>query len=151
MKSLNILELHRTINEKKTLKNEVFERVLSKCHRRIELNAENQKLKCFFEVPEFVVGYPLYDIKTCIEFTLNSLNKNGFLVKYFFPKILYISWDLDEISNKPPDPIPVINKNNYLTMNKAPIKIVNAPQKTYKPLLSSSIQKNNGKLSLNII
>lgn len=151
MKSLNILELHRTINEKKSLKNEVFEKLLSRCHRRIEMMAENQKVKCFFEVPEFVVGYPLYDVTKCIEYMLDALKKNGFLVKYYFPKILYISWDLDEIANKPPEPKPLLNRNNYLMMNNAPLKVVDTPAKIYKPLLSSSIQKNNGKISLNIV
>jgi hypothetical protein len=124
MKSLNILELHRTINAKKSLQKEVYENILSKCHRRIELMTSHCKLKCFFDIPTYVIGYPLYDLNKCIEFVMESLTKNGFIVKYYFPTYIYISWDLNEISK--PEPKIEIPRLNTTT--------------TYKPLLSSSIQ-----------
>ena len=40
MKKLNILELHRTINEKKNRKAECYEKVLEICHKKINLAAE---------------------------------------------------------------------------------------------------------------
>ena len=52
---------------------------------------------CFFEVPEFVIGYPLYNINECVNYIHDKLTSNGFLVKYYFPNILYISWSEDEI------------------------------------------------------
>jgi hypothetical protein len=149
MKAINILELHRTINSKKSLQREIYDIVLGKCHKRIELMTENLNLKCFFKIPSFVVGYPLYDLNKCIEHILESLKKNGFIVKYFFPNYLYISWDFNEIEKTPP----VTNNNISLTkstyLSASPIqKITN---NAYKPILSSTIQKNNnGKLTINL-
>ena len=151
MKAINILELHRTINSKKNLQREIYDIVLGKCHRRIELMTENLHLKCFFKIPSFVLGYPLYDLNKCIEHVVESLQKNSFIVKYYFPNFLYISWDLDEIQNKKPDVIttdnmPALTKSTYLSV-APPHKLTNV----YKPLLSSSIQKNNnGKLVINL-
>lgn len=98
MNRLNILELHRTINNKINKKNECYEQVLEKCHRKIKKAAENKNLKCLYDIPEFIIGFPLYNLTSCITYIIDSLRNNGFLVKYFFPKLLYISWDYDEIN-----------------------------------------------------
>lgn len=97
MNRISILELHRTIQEKKQKHNEAFEKVLGMCHKRIKAAAEMQKLQTFIVIPEFVVGYPIYNLNECLDFVINALKKNGFLLRYYFPKILYVSWDLDEI------------------------------------------------------
>lgn len=166
MKRLNILELNRSITEKKNLSIEVYEKIVSKCHRRIESTTENLKTNCFFQIPEFVIGYPLYDLSKCIEYTVDELKKNGFLVKYYFPKTIYVSWDLKEISNSNKEPkvnqlyqqsIESIEAFMPLPPKHIPAQLVPQnpraiPLKTvYKPLLSSSIQKNNGKISLNLL
>jgi hypothetical protein len=133
MNKLNILELHRTINEKKQRKSECYEKVLEICHKKIKTAANTKKYRCLIDLPEYVYGYPLYDMNECIKYVLNSLKNNGFLVTYFFPKILYISWDFEEMKT---------DKKNKKTTS--PIM----------PVLSSSLiqgkQKTSGKLSVNL-
>ena len=97
MKKLNILDLHRAINEKKDRLAASFEKVLDMSHKKIMNNANQKKLNCYFEVPRFLFGYPLYDLNECIEFVQRMLKGNGFFVQYYFPNVLYISWDFDEI------------------------------------------------------
>lgn len=94
---LNIMDLHRSITEKKNRINESFEKVLKIIHKRIVSSADQRKLNCYVEVPSFVCGYPVYDYNMCIEYVFESLKKNGFYVKYYFPQHLYVSWDFDEI------------------------------------------------------
>lgn len=98
MHRLNILDLHRTINEKKMKHTKCFEEVLKSCHKKIISQSEYKKLNIFYEVPMFMIGYPLFDIGECIEFMIKELESNGFLVRYFFPRYLYISWDFEEIA-----------------------------------------------------
>ena len=105
MNRISILELHRTIQEKKQKKNEAFEKILGMCHKRIKAAAEMQKLQTFIVVPEFVVGYPIFNMNECLDFIIHALKKNGFLLRYYFPKILYVSWDLDEIETDKKKPI----------------------------------------------
>lgn len=100
MSKLNILELHRTINERRLKKNECFDKVLDLCHKKIILQTNHSKLNCFYEVPLYVFGFPIYDLTQCIEYLISTLETEGFLVKYFFPKYLYISWDFEEISEQ---------------------------------------------------
>lgn len=142
MQQLNILQLHRTIQEKKQKKHESFQRVLSICHRRIQAAADGQQLKTFIVVPEFVVGCPMFNMNECLEFVIDALRKNGFLVRYYFPKIVYVSWDYEEINadRKPPAPIATSQGGKRLDFGQKP-----------KALLTSNITTNKkGRLAMNI-
>ena len=129
MSKLNILELHRTYNELKNKHTECFEKIVEICHKKIISQTKRQKLFCFYEVPLFVLGFPIFDITKCIEYLKNSLESNGFLVKYYFPKYLYISWDFDEIKS-----------HKETSKNKQ--------ARVYDSILS---YKPSGKLQLNLV
>lgn len=149
IKRLNILELHKTVNEKKARKNECYEKVLSICHKKILMATENKQLKCIFEVPEYIIGYPIFDLNSCIKFIVHALKINGFSIKYFFPKILYISWDFDEIKKQSEEEQLQIQYQQKASniFNLKNNKII----QTSKELLKSSLNmKNSGKLALNI-
>jgi hypothetical protein len=98
MSKINILDLHRRIDCKKQRKVESYDKVLEIFHRRIRRAADNKQVRCVLAVPEFVYGYPIYELNPCIEHLAKSLARNGFVVRYMFPNTLYISWDLDEIN-----------------------------------------------------
>lgn len=99
MKKLNILELHRNITKRKIKRIECYENILELCHRKITFHSDNRKTRMFYEVPDFIIGYPVFDLNDCIKFLVDALRKNGFITIYYFPKFLYISWDLDEIED----------------------------------------------------
>lgn len=98
MKRLNIYELHSEINKKKEHRTKSLDHVLERCHTKIRNASKKELHRTWFEVPEFIIGLPVYNLNDCIIHLMTSLNQNGFVVKYFFPKVLYISWDFDEIN-----------------------------------------------------
>jgi hypothetical protein len=51
-------------------------------------------MSCWFEVPEIIVGKPLFDVEQCTRHAMGSLAANGFRVTYHFPRTLNISWDV---------------------------------------------------------
>ena len=107
MRSLTVSDLNNIISTKSDNRKQSFQKILEMMFSRIEKAAELSQLCCFFEVPEFVLGYPIYDINDCIKYIIAKLNKNGFLIKYFFPRILYISWNIDEIKQ-----VQIVNRLN---------------------------------------
>ena len=169
-KKLNIFELHRIINEKYQRKSECYEKVLEICHRKITMATEHKQIKTLFEVPEYVYGFPIFNINDCINFLLQNLKSNGFLVNYYFPKILYISWDFNEIKKTEEDKVKLqaniqsnIQDKLELTslMNQHKQNQNTQKQKQVIPQVSSSLitQKQNsaalkikssGRLALNI-
>lgn len=97
---VNIKDIYREIYEKKSKKISVYESILHKCQKRISEHAKRELFCMIFDVPEFVFTIPSYDMKTCIVYIIKNLRENGFYVKYYFPKILFISWDIRHIHNK---------------------------------------------------
>jgi hypothetical protein len=147
MKKLNIYELHDEINKKKEKRSRSFDKVLEICHQKVINASKKELVKVFFDVPEFVIGLPVYDLSECIRYIVKSLEENGFLVQYFFPKLLYISWDFNEINGKDQinKRIPFDNKPHTYIQNN------NANKLIMKPSTSKQLEhRPNGKFVLNI-
>lgn len=95
---LSIYDIHNEINRRKEIKTKSYKKVLEVCENKIRTASEKELLKIYIDVPEFIIGLPIYDISECIKYITVNLERNGFLVQYYFPKTLYVSWDLDEIN-----------------------------------------------------
>jgi hypothetical protein len=100
MSQLNIHKLYESSRRKELSKFETFDKILKRCHNKITLYAENRKTECIYEVPEFIIGVPLYDINELKEYIISSLNKNGFILKQLPPNWIYISWDIENKKKK---------------------------------------------------
>jgi hypothetical protein len=48
---------------------------------------------CWYVIPEIIIGVPKYDQGACIAYVMDTLQKNGFQVRYFHPNTIFISWD----------------------------------------------------------
>lgn len=95
---INIYDLHRVINSKKERKKVIYNHVLAQLHKKIQQYAEQEQVNIFYDVPEMVQGLPLYNINKCMAYMIKELRANGFLVKYYYPRTLYVSWDMLEIT-----------------------------------------------------
>ncbi len=147
MSMINIDELHRKQDVKKNKKKEVFEDILKRCHNKIKATAEKQDdCYCFFKIPVYIYGIPLYDLKSCIIYITTALSKNGFDIKYFHPNLIYISW-LGK-TNKSIQKEQKTFKQPLLTHTKMPNKSVGDYKSidNYKP--SGNFVYNNNSLNL---
>lgn len=97
---LHVNDVMKTLNRKSDSHKLTFNKILEKCNRAIERSAFIKNTSCFYEVPEFHIGSPLYNINDCVNYLHDALVNNGFLVKYFFPNIFYISWNNEEIEKE---------------------------------------------------
>jgi hypothetical protein len=100
MSYLNINELHTQINEKEIKKLEKYDDILKKCHTRIKYYSQINRTYCFFQIPEFIFGMPLYDISELRIYIMNSLQNNGFTILYVDPNWLFINWEIKKDSKK---------------------------------------------------
>ena len=110
MSSLNINSLYETMYGRNIKRYEKFDDILKKIHNRIKYNAKNEKTFCFFQIPEFIIGVPLYNIEDLKEYLIKSLQKDGFEYIYIDPNWLFITWELKK--NKK------ISSNNKLKKKK---------------------------------
>ena len=93
MSMIDINDLNKQIDKKDKLKEDVYELILEKCHSRIKMSAASNNLGyCFYIIPKYIYGVPLYDFYACLKYLVVSLDKNGFDLKYTHPNLLFISW-----------------------------------------------------------
>ena len=96
MSSKEFLDIYSLTQERdKKIQNRLnlFDEILKKCHKKIKQAADSMNAKCVFVMPEYVIGMPLYNSEMCKVFLVNTLREEKFDVKFFFPNILFISWE----------------------------------------------------------
>ena len=76
MTSLNIDDLYETIDEKNNKRLEKFDGILGKIHARIKYNSKMERTFCFFQIPEFIIGVPLYNVADLRNYIINSFFYN---------------------------------------------------------------------------
>lgn len=94
MSMINIDDLHNVNVRRAKKRLEIYDSVLQKCHQKIKKTSLMPKGStfCFYIIPNYVFGIPLYDVNSCILYLVQCLTKNGFYIAYTHPNLLYISW-----------------------------------------------------------
>jgi len=100
---ISLSELYNLKEKKNSAKYTTFDKIIETCHVKIKNTATIGGMNIFYEIPYYVYGKPLYKIKDCIDYVVDSLRKNGLYVQ-ILPEpnlnIIYISWNPNEISKK---------------------------------------------------
>ena len=71
---------------------EIYDEILVKCHKKIKYNSDLERTYCFFQIPEFIIGVPIYNVNELRTYIMNSLKKDGFEYLYVEPNWLFIAW-----------------------------------------------------------
>ena len=91
---INIDELYEKKRLQDISKLLMFKKILAQVHKKIKVasNQKNNTISCWFVVPEYILGVSKFDNPGCIAYLMDNLEKNKFLVKYYHPNAIYISW-----------------------------------------------------------
>jgi hypothetical protein len=92
---INIDELYEKKRQLDLNKLELFKKILNRIHVRIKTTSKQNihEKFCWFVIPEIIIGVPKYDQSGCIAYIMDTLQTNGFQVKYFHPNTIFISWN----------------------------------------------------------
>ena len=66
----------------------VYEKVLGNCFRKIREHVLRDQKFCFFLIPEYLPGFPLFNITHCSCFIIKKLNQAGFQTKFIPPNTM---------------------------------------------------------------
>ena len=92
MSQLDMNSLFETTTKKNLARLETYDKILKQCHTRIKQYSKSEMTTCFFAIPEFIIGVPLFDISELRTYMINSLEKNGFKIMYLHPNWLMVDW-----------------------------------------------------------
>lgn len=89
----SISSLHHEKHTKETSKNDIFNIVLNKIVQKIVYtNRHTEQTYVLFEIPQILIGYPQYDMKSCLLFVMNRLSSSGYFIEFIDPFYVYIDW-----------------------------------------------------------
>ena len=134
---LDINSLFETTNHKTLKRLETYDRILKQCHTRIKYYSKFERTTCFFAIPEFIIGVPLFNVVELRTYMMNSLTKNGFKLMYLHPNWLMIDWSKKKKS------LQKLQKNTQSTIKQ--IKSNYKPIEEYKP--TGSFVYDQGSMS----
>ena len=93
MPHININDLHKDRDKRNTIKNDIYLKVLARCHSKIKSISKLSDLCCcFYMVPAYIYGLPSYNQIECVYYIVKELMDDGFKVQYVEPNILFITW-----------------------------------------------------------
>ena len=96
----SVTEIHKKQKEKEKSRIKIYESILVRCFKKIKETSLNEETFCFFRLPEYIPGLPIYNMTECVIFLLNLLHEKGFSARYIDGFIIYISWSLPKSSFK---------------------------------------------------
>lgn len=103
--------LQKQKSDKENSKLEIYKVVLNKCIEKIVYtNKHTDKTFIIFEVPQVLIGYPLYDMKSCLLYIIKKLFKHGYIIEFIEPFYLYIDWGSSN---------PIINNVSNVSINNS--------------------------------
>ena len=91
---LNLDDLFEYKKEQDLNTAKTYNTILERVHVNIKRTSrqKNDNQCCWYVIPEFILGVPRYDVRSCIAFIIHELQDNGFKVHYTHPNLIFISW-----------------------------------------------------------
>ena len=85
-------ELIKEQQKREQIKIETFKKIYQNVEKKIILASASNYYYVWFEVPEFIFGYPAYKMNESIEYIKDKLIDNQFEIETYLPNILLIKW-----------------------------------------------------------
>ncbi len=139
--SYSIQDIYKTQRDKDKYRMKIYEKILSKCFKKIKDTAIHEEFFCFFQLPEFLPGHPLYNMTECVQFILNSLHDKGFNARYVDPFMIYVSWVVPKSELRRQDRQKLIENNVYQqqqTRQTYQEQYSRPPTSNFKPIENTS-------------
>lgn len=89
---INADKLIKEQQKRDELKIITYDKVYKTIEKKIILASASNYYYVWYEIPEFILGLPTYNLKICIEYIIEKLKKNNFECEWFDPNILLIKW-----------------------------------------------------------
>ena len=84
-------DLVKEQQERENQKKETYKKIFDRIEKKISLASASNFYECNYEIPKFIIGLPLYNLKKCKKFVTKKLIENGFKVESE-ENVISISW-----------------------------------------------------------
>jgi hypothetical protein len=85
-------DLINSQKEREKIKYKTFSKIYSNIEKKISLASSSNFYYVWYEIPEFIMGFPLYNLDECKTIVVKQLKDNGFDIEEFNNNIILIKW-----------------------------------------------------------
>jgi hypothetical protein len=98
---LDLDELRQEGRSPHKTRQKIYKIILSRCHDRIKkTNKRTEYRECYYDIPIFLPGYPVYSISDAKDFLITHLNDNGIVAESVGEARIYVSWKPEDIDQQ---------------------------------------------------
>jgi hypothetical protein len=87
-------DVQKTVQNRTKVQQVVFDTFLKRIAERIKYTSQTRPDVTWvtYQVPEFVLGRPMYNVRTAVNYVMSECQKKGFDVEELGNNVLFISW-----------------------------------------------------------
>ncbi len=78
--------------EREKIKYKTFGKIYNNIEKKIAIASSSNFYYAWYEIPEFIMGFPLYNVSDCKKNVIRQLKDNGFDIEEFENNIILIKW-----------------------------------------------------------
>ena len=89
---ININKIKKIEESRRHIKKEIYTKIFEQFSRKIQVSVDASQKQVFLQVPEFLLGYPSYDINRAAIYLQRQLELSGFQVLPVSQTGFTVSW-----------------------------------------------------------
>ena len=89
IKASDIKKIQKEKDERKTV---TYNKIYDRIEKKILLASKGNTNYTTYEIPQLILGLPLYSLKECSKYVKKKLEDNGFKTELYEQNILLIKW-----------------------------------------------------------
>ena len=90
---LNVNDVQKKQNERRIKRLHIYNKLLENTFKRIKSASDKDEVFCIYQCPEYIPGYPIYNLTECVMHILKNVKERGFNCRYIHPYVIFISWN----------------------------------------------------------
>jgi hypothetical protein len=92
IKATDLIKKQKELDNRKKI---TYDKIYNCVEKKISRASSGNFYHIWYQIPEFMVGLPIYSLPYCRKYIQDKLIENGFKTEYFPPNILLIKWDTE--------------------------------------------------------
>jgi len=89
IKANDLILIQKERDEKKYI---TYNKIYNNIEKKIKLSSDTNHYYTWYQIPEFLIGLPFYDLSDCKKYIIETLNDNGFKISSYDNNLILISW-----------------------------------------------------------
>ena len=89
---ININKIKKIEESRRHIKKEIYTKIFEQFSRKIQVSVDASQKQVFLQVPEFLLGYPSYDVNRAAVYLKRQLELSGFQVLPVSQTGFTVSW-----------------------------------------------------------